>query len=109
MLQKADARASDRLATATGPLVRFLNIIRSQLVLVLVVALGFAAGGSITLFQLHSDASRRAQSTIGAVKFTLADLQAAPFAADRVPVARPPTRGVRSPPTRHPSHATFRS
>jgi hypothetical protein len=51
-------------------------------VLVLVVALGFAAGGAITFFQLHSDASRRAQSTIGAVKFALADLEAAPFSAD---------------------------
>jgi diguanylate cyclase (GGDEF)-like protein len=57
-------------------------MVRSQLVLVLVVALGFAAGGAITFFQLHSDASRRAQSTIGAVKFALADLEAAPFSAD---------------------------
>jgi diguanylate cyclase (GGDEF)-like protein len=51
-------------------------------VLVVVVVLGFAAGGAIMLFELHSDASRRAQSTIGAVKFALADLQAAPFDAD---------------------------
>ena len=50
--------------------------------LVLVVALGFAAGGAITLFQLHSDASRRAQLTIGAVKFALADLETAAFNAD---------------------------
>ena len=61
---------------------RFLHTIRSQLVLVLVVALGLAAGGGITLFQLHSDASRRAQSTIGAVKFALADLETAAFNAD---------------------------
>ena len=50
--------------------------------LVVVVALGFAAGGAITLFQLHSDASRRAQLTIGAVKFALADLETAAFNAD---------------------------
>lgn len=61
---------------------RFLHIIRSQLVLVLVVVLGLAAGGAITLFQLHADASRRAQSRIQSVKFALADLQAAPFNAD---------------------------
>jgi hypothetical protein len=61
---------------------RLLQIIRSQLVLVLVVALGLVAAGAITLFQLHSDASRQAQSRIESVKFSLADLQAAPFNAD---------------------------
>jgi diguanylate cyclase (GGDEF)-like protein len=61
---------------------RFLQILRSQLVLVLVVALGLAAGGAITLFQLHSDASRSAQSRIQSVRFALADLEAAPFNAD---------------------------
>ena len=61
---------------------RFLRVIRSQLVLVLVVALGLAAGGAITLFQLHSDASRSAQLRIRSVKFALADLEAAPFNAD---------------------------
>lgn len=63
-------------------LMRIFHIVRSQVVLVLVVALGLAAGGAITLYQLHADASRRAQSKIQSVKFALADLQAAPFNAD---------------------------
>jgi diguanylate cyclase (GGDEF)-like protein len=61
---------------------RLLPIIRSQLVLVSVIVLGLAAGGAITLFQLHADTSRQAQSRIESVKFSLADLQAAPFNAD---------------------------
>jgi diguanylate cyclase (GGDEF)-like protein len=62
--------------------VRLVQIVRSQAVLVLVVVLGLAAGGAITLLQLHADSSRRAQSRIGAVKFALGALQGAPFNAD---------------------------
>jgi diguanylate cyclase (GGDEF)-like protein len=61
---------------------RLVQLIRSQLVLLLVVTLGLVAAGTITLFQLHSDASRRAQSRLQSVEFALADLQAAPFNAD---------------------------
>jgi diguanylate cyclase (GGDEF)-like protein len=63
-------------------MVRLVQIVRSQAVLVLVVVLGLAAGGAITLLQLRSDGSRLSQSRIGAVRFALLELQAAPFSAD---------------------------
>jgi diguanylate cyclase (GGDEF)-like protein len=60
-------------------LTRWLKMVRSQAVLVVVVVLAAGAGGTIVLLEQHSDASRQAQSRIGSVRFTLLDLENAPF------------------------------
>jgi diguanylate cyclase (GGDEF)-like protein len=61
---------------------RLLNRLRPLVVLLVVVLLGVAAGGVITLLQQRADASRQAQSQVGSVQFALADLEGAPFSAD---------------------------
>jgi diguanylate cyclase (GGDEF)-like protein len=58
---------------------RWLNMVRAQAVLVVVVLLGAGAGGTIVLLEQHSDASRQAESQVGSVRFTLLDLENAPF------------------------------
>jgi hypothetical protein len=58
---------------------RWLDMVRSQAVLVVVVVLAAGAGGTIVLLEQHSDASRQAHSRIGSVRFTLLDLENAPF------------------------------
>ena len=58
------------------------RVVRRQPVAVIVVALGLIAGGAITLLELRADASRRSQARVGSVKFTLTDLENAPFRAD---------------------------
>jgi diguanylate cyclase (GGDEF)-like protein len=63
----------------TTMITRWLNMFRSQAVLVVVVVLGAGAGGTIVLLEQHSDASRQAESRIGSVRFTLLDLENAPF------------------------------
>jgi diguanylate cyclase (GGDEF)-like protein len=65
--------------TVTTMTTRWLQMVRSQAVLVVVVVLGVGAGGTIVLLEQHSDASRQAQSRIGSVRFTLLDLENAPF------------------------------
>ncbi len=58
-----------------------LRVVRSQTVLVLVLMLGLAAAGAITLLERHVDASRRSQSQIAAVELDLVSLVNAPLAA----------------------------
>jgi diguanylate cyclase (GGDEF)-like protein len=58
---------------------RWSNLVRSQAMLVVVVVLGAGAGGAVTLLEQRSDASRQAESRIGSVRFTLLDLENAPF------------------------------
>jgi hypothetical protein len=58
---------------------RWLHMVRSQTVLLLVIALGAGAAATVTFLEQHSDASRQAQSRIGAIKFGLVDLENAPF------------------------------
>jgi diguanylate cyclase (GGDEF)-like protein len=64
---------------STTMITRWVNMVRSQAVLVVVVVLGVGAGGTIVLLEQHSDASRQAESRIGSVRFTLLDLENAPF------------------------------
>ena len=56
-----------------------LRVVRSQAVLVLVLALGLAAAGSITLLERHVDASRQSQTEIAAMELHLVNLENAPI------------------------------
>src|SRR5450755_888726 len=57
-----------------------LRVARSQAVLVLVLMLGLAAAGAITLLERHVDASRQSRSQIAAVELDLISLVNAPLA-----------------------------
>jgi len=58
-----------------------LRMVRGQAVLVLVLALGLAAAGAITLLERHVDASRRSQSEVAALELHLVSLENAPISA----------------------------
>jgi two-component system cell cycle response regulator len=62
---------------------RCFHLMRAQSVFLVVIALGIAAGGVVTFLVDHADASRRAQSQVGSVKFALVDLENAPFSVAR--------------------------
>jgi diguanylate cyclase (GGDEF)-like protein len=55
-----------------------LRAVRAQAVLVLVLVLGLAAVGSITLLERHVDASRQSQTEIAAMELHLVNLENAP-------------------------------
>jgi hypothetical protein len=55
-----------------------LRVVRAQAVLVLILVLGLAAVGSITLLERHVDASRQAQTEIAAMELHLVNLENAP-------------------------------
>jgi diguanylate cyclase (GGDEF)-like protein len=61
---------------------RLLHLLRCRAILVLVLVLGVAAAGAITLLQLRADSSRRAETRVESVSFALAALESAPFSAD---------------------------
>jgi len=56
---------------------------RSQIMILVVIALGVAAGGVVTLLEEHADASRRAETRVASVKFALVDLENALFSIAR--------------------------
>jgi diguanylate cyclase (GGDEF)-like protein len=58
-----------------------LRMVRGQAVLVLVLALGLAAAGAITLLERHVDASRRSQAEVAALELHLVSLENAPISA----------------------------
>src|ERR1700733_4471720 len=58
-----------------------LRMLRSQAVLVLVVVLGLAAAGAITLLQRDVSASRESQSKVTAIQLQLVNLENAPLSA----------------------------
>jgi diguanylate cyclase (GGDEF)-like protein len=58
-----------------------LRMLRSQAVLVLVVVLGLAAAGAITLLQRDVSATRRAQAKVTTIELQLVNLENAPLSA----------------------------
>jgi diguanylate cyclase (GGDEF)-like protein len=58
-----------------------LRMMRTQAVMVLVVVLGLAAAGAVTLLERQADASNHAQAEISAIELHLSDLENAPINA----------------------------
>ena len=61
-----------------------LRFFRTQAVLVIVVVLGLAAAGAVTLLERNADASSHAQTQIVAIELHLGDLEDAPISATQL-------------------------
>jgi hypothetical protein len=58
-----------------------IRMLRTHAVLVLVVALGLAAAGAVTVLERHADAGSQAQAEISAIELHLGNLENAPITA----------------------------